>query len=308
MSETTPGGAGNHLHDALLGGRAGDERAFLRAPNGEAWSYERTLAHARRIAQALIARGVRPGERVLAQVEKSPDALCVYLASIYAGAVYVPINPAYTDPELAFFVTDAEPAVVVAAPERREGADEAAAKVGAQVMTLAPGGRGDLLAAASAASDRCAAPPRGPDDLAAILYTSGTTGRSKGAMLTHDNLVSNARTLADAWRFTGEDVLLHALPIFHTHGLFVATNVVLSVGAAMIVLPKFDADTVFAQLPAATTMMGVPTFYTRLCADPRLTAKAAGHMRLFVSGSAPLLADTFADFERRTGHAILERY
>ena len=296
--------ARNHLYDGLLRARVDDARPFLRLPDGQVWSYAETLAHARQLARVLAEQGVRPGDRVLVQVKKCPHALCIYLASIYLGAVYLPLNTAYTRNELEFFATDAEPALIIVDPSQRD----AATTIGAKVMTLDAAGGGDLAAAAEAEPDDFEPVSRAPDDLAAILYTSGTTGRSKGAMLTHDNLLSNALTLTEAWRFTADDVLIHALPIFHTHGLFVATNIILAAAASMIFLPKFDANTIFENLPEATSLMGVPTFYTRLCDDPRLTADAVAHMRLFVSGSAPLLAETFAAFEARTGKWILERY
>ena len=296
--------ARNHLYDGLLRARVDDARPFLRLPDGQVWSYAQTLAHARQLARVLAGQGVRPGDRVLVQVEKCPHALCLYLASIYLGAVYLPLNTAYTRSEMEFFATDAEPALIIVDPSQRD----AAARIGAKVMTLNAAGGGDLTAAAEAEPDDFEPAPRAPDDLAAILYTSGTTGRPKGAMLTHNNLLSNALTLTEAWRFTADDVLIHALPIFHTHGLFVATNIILAAAASMTFLPKFDADAIFESLPEATSLMGVPTFYTRLCDDPRLTADAVAHMRLFVSGSAPLLAETFAKFEARTGMRILERY
>ncbi len=210
--------------------------------------------------------------------------------------------------ELAYFIGDAEPSLIVCDPAKRSGIEQLAAKIGASVETLDAGGQGTLAEAAAAAPERFETVPRAGDDLAAILYTSGTTGRSKGAMLTHDNLVSNALTLKDAWRFSADDVLIHALPIYHTHGLFVASNVTLFSGASMIFLPKFDADEILALMPRATALMGVPTFYVRLLQHPGLTREATSGMRLFVSGSAPLLAETHRDWSTRTGHAILERY
>jgi malonyl-CoA/methylmalonyl-CoA synthetase len=232
----------------------------------------------------------------------------LYLATIRAGGVFLPLNTAYTLAELGYFIADAEPRVVVCDPAKREGIETIAAPIGARVVTLDARGQGSLMEAAEAQAPDFATVPRQGDDLAAILYTSGTTGRSKGAMLTQDNLVSNALTLRDHWRFTADDVLVHALPIYHTHGLFVATNCVLFSGARMIFLPRFDPDAVMAALPRATSLMGVPTFYTRLLQDPRLTREATAHMRLFVSGSAPLLAETHREWQAKTGHAILERY
>jgi malonyl-CoA/methylmalonyl-CoA synthetase len=264
-----------------------------------------------RFANALKSRGVTPGDRVAVQVEKSPEALFLYLACLRIGAAYLPLNPAYTEAEVVYFLRDAEAKVFVcrgnALGDCACGAvrDPAGVPVG---FSLGADTEGTLTALAAEQPDEFDDAPLGPEDLAAILYTSGTTGRSKGAMLTHGNLASNARTLVEAWRFTSSDVLLHALPIFHTHGLFVATNVVLMAGASMILLPRFDADEIFRALPRSTVMMGVPTFYVRLLDDARLTKEAAAHMRLFISGSAPLLPETFRGFEERTGRAILERY
>jgi malonyl-CoA/methylmalonyl-CoA synthetase len=250
---------------------------------------------------------VKPGDRVAVQVEKSIEAVVLYLAAVRAGAVYLPLNTAYTLAELEYFVGDAEPKLVVCDPGKREGITPIAAKVGGTVETLDARGQGTLTDAADDAPEAFKTVQRAGDDLAAILYTSGTTGRSKGAMLTHDNLVSNALTLKDVWRFTRDDVLIHALPIYHTHGLFVASNVVLFSGASMIFLPKFDADQVVALMGRATALMGVPTFYVRLLQHPELT-EAASAMRLFVSGSAPLLAETHRAWQAHTGHDILERY
>jgi malonyl-CoA/methylmalonyl-CoA synthetase len=261
------------------------------------------------MAGALAALGVVPGDRVAAQIEKSPEGLMLYLGAIRAGAVFLPLNTAYTTAELDYFLRDAEPRVVVCDPARREAIAAIAGDSGvAAVETLGADGRGSLYDKMVAAPDTFAPAPRGADDLAAILYTSGTTGRSKGAMLSHDNLVSNARTLVETWRFTSADTLLHALPIYHTHGLFVATNVVLFSGASMIFMPKFDAGAMIADMPGASVMMGVPTFYTRLLDRQDFTAETADAMRLFISGSAPLLAETHRDWFARAGHAILERY
>ncbi len=255
-------------------------------------------------ANLLHALGVKPGDRIAAQITKTPQALALYGASVALGAVFLPLNPAYTDAEVAYFLNDATPKILVCDGARKDGLANCT-PADCRVLTLNADGSGSL---SHAASDAYTAVPRGPDDLAALLYTSGTTGRSKGAMLTQDNLLSNAQTLADLWQFTARDTLLHALPIFHTHGLFVATNTALLTGAQMIFLPTFHPDTVLAHLPRATTMMGVPTFYTRLLEDPRFTQAAAAHMRLFISGSAPLLADTHRAFAARTGQKILERY
>ena len=275
---------------------------------GERIAYGDLIGRTGRMANALVALGVAPGDRVAVQVEKSVEAIILYLATLRAGAVFLPLNTGYTPAEMGYFLTDAAPAVFVCDPEREPALRPVAEGAGAAVVTLDAAGRGSLTDAAALAGEDFATRPRADDDLAALLYTSGTTGRSKGAMLSHGNLVSNTLALIDAWRFTARDVLIHALPIFHTHGLFVATNVTLFSGASMIFLPKFDPDRILALMPRASVLMGVPTFYTRLLQDDRLTAETTGAMRLFVSGSAPLLAETHRDWRARTGHAILERY
>ena len=261
-----------------------------------------------RMANALAALGVAPGDRVAAQVEKSPEAIVLYLATVRAGAVFLPLNTAYTPAEMEYFIADAQPAVLVCDPARVDALADAAGRAGTRIVTLDAGGQGSLADAAAAAPADFAIVPREAGDLAALLYTSGTTGRSKGAMLTHGNLVSNAAALRAAWHYTAKDVLIHALPIFHTHGLFVACNVTLFSGAAMILLPRFDPDRILALMDRATVLMGVPTFYVRLLQDDRLDRGRAAPMRLFISGSAPLLADTHRAWQDRTGHAILERY
>ena len=273
----------NMLYDALFAGLAGRGTPLLRLADGSVLSgagFHLLLAQA---AGALRAAGVVKGDRVAAQVEKSPQALALYGATVALGAVFLPLNTAYVAAEVDYFLTDATPRLFVSA-------------MGRPLETLF-GGPADLTVA-----------PCGPQDLAAILYTSGTTGRAKGAMLTQGNLLSNAQVLVDLWRFTARDVLLHALPIFHTHGLFVASNVALLSGGQMIFLSGFDLDQVLRLLPQATALMGVPTFYTRLLGDKRFDRALAAHMRLFVSGSAPLLAETHRTFQARTGQRILERY
>ncbi len=281
---------------------------FLRTPSGFSWTYSEMLAHSGRYARALQELGLQPGDRLVAQVEKSPQALILYLATIRCGGIFLPLNPAYTDSEVAYFLTDAGPKVFLCDPARREGLSTIAANAGIEaVETLGQDGEGSFSARLRATADFEDA-SRGPDDCAAILYTSGTTGPSKGAMLTHDNLVSNAQTLVSYWRFSRRDVLLHALPIFHTHGLFVAVNTVLFSASQMIFLPKFDPAECLGLMPQATVLMGVPTFYTRLLRQDKLSPETTSHMRLFISGSAPLLAETHRAFFERTGHKILERY
>jgi malonyl-CoA/methylmalonyl-CoA synthetase len=283
------------------------DKAFLIPPRRQPISFREAFAAAARFAHVLAAHGVKPGDRVAVQVEKSPEALFLYLACLQAGAVYLPLNTGYTTSELSYFVADAEPRLFVCSEKKREKI--AAALPSLPLLTLGDDGlSGSLVTEASTAPADFDDAAVSMQDLAAILYTSGTTGRSKGAMLTHGNLCSNAESLQKVWRYTGNDVLLHALPIFHTHGLFVATNISLISGAGMILLPKFDLDAIFQALPDATVMMGVPTFYTRLLQDRRLTADATRHMRLFISGSAPLLTDTHQEWRERTGHVILERY
>jgi len=301
---------------ACLAGRFPDDpasRPFAILPDGRSYSYADLDAASARFANALISLGVRPGDRVAVQAEKSVEALMLYLGTLRAGGVFLPLNTAYTGAELGYFLGDAEPRVFVCDPERAEALAPVAAEAGAALETMGgyrPGELpdGSLVAKMQAAAGEFTTLDREPDDLAAILYTSGTTGRSKGAMLSHGNLWSNAVTLCDYWRFTPDDVLLHALPIFHTHGLFTSSNTVLVAGGSMIFLPKFDAGTVLEWLPKASTMMGVPTFYVRLLDQPGFTRDLVGHIRLFTCGSAPLLAETHVRFEERTGHRILERY
>ncbi|MDR3462271.1 MAG: malonyl-CoA synthase, partial [Beijerinckiaceae bacterium] len=300
----------NTFFDSVQERATSPDAVFLRPPRAasaaKVWTYADMAAESARMARALVALGVAPGDRVAAQIEKSPEGLMLYLGTLRAGAVFLPLNTAYTAAELDYFIGDAEPKVVVCDPAHVTAI--AAIARGAAVETLDAAGRGTLFDLAAKQAGTFEDVPRGADDLAAILYTSGTTGRSKGAMLSHGNLVSNAKTLVETWRFTSADRLLHALPIYHTHGLFVATNVVLFSGASLIFLPKFDAAEVIAELEDATVMMGVPTFYTRLLDRPDFTAEVAENVRLFISGSAPLLAETHRDWFARAGHAILERY
>ncbi len=298
----------NPLYDHLFGRHAGSDAPFLHFADGSSLGYAGFLGMAAQFAHALTAEGLVPGDRVAVQVEKSPQALALYAACAQAGLVFLPLNTAYTIGELSYFIEDSGARMVVCDPAGKEGLAPLAARLGVGLHTLDAAGGGSLTDRAGAMDGVFPTAPRGADDLAAFLYTSGTTGRSKGAMLTQGNLLSNAETLVEYWRFTDADVLLHALPIFHTHGLFVATNVTLATGGSMIFLPKFDLDTALAVMPRATTMMGVPTFYTRLLDDARFTGDIARHMRLFISGSAPLLAETHTRFEARTGHRILERY
>lgn len=302
-----------NLYSLLLpSDRPDDARAALQTETGATWSYGDLRRTAGRIARLLHDSGVGRGDRVAVQVEKSPEALCLYLAVLQLGAVYLPLNTAYTLTELRYFLGDAEPAVFVGSP-RAAGEVEALVPsagppVTGPVLTLAPDGDGSLMAACRDLTPWDAVAGMAADDVAAILYTSGTTGRPKGAMITHGNLGYTARILTRLWGVTEGDVLLHGLPVFHAHGLFIAANTALFARASMLFLPKFSVDRVVALLPRATLFMGVPTLYTRLLADPRLTPALCRTMRLFTCGSAPLSAETFARFQERTGHRILERY
>ncbi len=270
-----------NLYDVLAAGFRPDAPCFIE--KARTLTYRDVAAGAGRIATLLRAKGVEPDDRVLVQAPKSADCAMLYLATLKIGAVFAPLNTAYTEAELAYFQQDCEPKLFV----------RDAVALAREAAALAP-----LEESA----------PRADADLASIIYTSGTTGRSKGAMLSHGNLAENARALHRAWGFSEHDVLLHALPIFHVHGLFVAMHCAFLSGAPMLWLDKFDDDAVLAALPRASVMMGVPTFYTRLLANPAFTRAASQHMRLFISGSAPLLPSTFAEFETRTGQRILERY
>ena len=287
---------------------AGDAPALSPAGGGAKLSYRGLAEGAGRYANALLALGVKPGDRVTVQVEKSAANVLLYLGTLKAGAVYQPLNTAYSPSELDYFITDAKPAVIVSDPALVAAARDIAGRRGGTVASLDADGGGELAEMAAAMSPDHETIPRAGDDLAGLLYTSGTTGRSKGAMITHRNLVSNTTTLHEVWRFVSGDVLLHALPIFHVHGLYVALGTAFLNRSEIVWHQKFDVSAVMRDLPRATVMMGVPTFYTRLVMREDLTPQLCAHMRLFVSGSAPLLADTHKDFEARTGHRILERY
>lgn len=284
-------------------------RTFIEMGDGRQITYADLEAATSRYAAALDRLGVRRGERVAFQVEKSTEALMLYLGCVRAGCVALPMNPAYRAGEVGHMLGDAEPALLVLDPARAAEMAEPARRAGVRaILDLDAEGAGSMADAAAAEAPDREPEALGPSDLAAMLYTSGTTGRPKGAPLSHGNLASNALVLAEAWGFTGTDVLLHALPIFHVHGLFVACHCALMSGGSMLWLPRFDAGRVMDLLPRATVMMGVPTFYTRLLDQPAFGRGQAGHVRLFVSGSAPLLAETHREFERRTGQRILERY
>ena len=298
----------NHLFDALFAPLAGRQTALMLLQDGTSISGQTFLAMIARAAHALRTEGVTAGDRIAVQIAKSPEALAIYGASLALGAVFLPLNTAYTAAEVGYFLGNATPRIFLCDPAHQGKLAGVADQHGARLLTLDGAGMGTLADRMLIMPDHIEPVSRGPDDLAAILYTSGTTGRSKGAMLSHGNLLSNAAVLTDLWQFTQDDVLLHALPIFHTHGLFVASNICLLSGGAMVFLPSFDAETVLRMVPLATAMMGVPTFYTRLLDEPGFTRDLTRHMRVFISGSAPLLAETHLCFESRTGHRILERY
>lgn len=295
----------NTLYDALFAPHADNPNPFLMLPDGTDISYADFVQMAAQYAAALSNAGVSCGDRVIVQAEKSARALAIYAGCVQAGIIYVPINTAYTTAEVSYFLDNSGAVAMLCDPAKLDALQDI--ETDAQFFTQTPDGGGDIdtLAAQETQFQTIA---RGPDDLGAFLYTSGTTGRSKGAMLSHNNLLSNALTLRDILQFTDQDRLLHALPIFHTHGLFVATNICLLAGSAMILLPKFDVDAMIANMPRATSIMGVPTFFTRLLEDARFDRDSTAHMRLFVSGSAPMLYQTHIEFRERTGHQVLERY
>jgi malonyl-CoA/methylmalonyl-CoA synthetase len=298
----------SYLFDLIARKISDPDKTFIETDAGQTLSCRQMLSASARYANALVAAGVAPGDRVAVQMEKSPAVIFIYLACLRAGAVFLPLNTAYTPHEVGYFLSDAKPRILVCDPDKAGAHAPCADQTGALILSHGAGMDGALFNRAAASPDKFANVERAKHDLAAILYTSGTTGRSKGAMLTHDNLASNALTLVDFWRFTADDVLIHALPVYHTHGLFVATNTVLLANARMVFLPKFSGPQVLAAMKRGTVLMGVPTFYTRLLEEPRLSREACANMRLFISGSAPLLAETHRAFEQKTGHLILERY
>jgi malonyl-CoA/methylmalonyl-CoA synthetase len=287
---------------------AGDAAAFETA-DGTITTYAQVIDEVGRAAAALKSLGVKPGDRVMAQVDKSLANVFLYLGTLKIGAAFNPLNSAYTPAELEYFIGDAQPAVIVASPKRiAEIAPAAAAGKVRSLMTMGSDGGGSFMELAARQEPLRTTAQRAPDDLASLIYTSGTTGRSKGAMITHRNIESNAVTLHAYWGFRPGDVLLHALPIFHVHGLFVALHTALLNGSRILWLPKFDLDEVMRLLPRATVIMGVPTFYTRLLGSKAFSKRQCRKLRLAISGSAPLLAETHEQFTRRTGHRILERY
>lgn len=298
----------NHLYDSLFAPHADNQAVFLKRDEAPDLSYAEFVRKTAQMAQVLVSHGVEPGDRIVVQAPKTVEMVMLYAATIQAGAVFLPLNSAYKQDEVAYFVGDATPRLIVCDGGKAEDLSGIAADAGAILLTLNADGSGSLTEDLDQYPDTFETAKRAPDDLAALLYTSGTTGRSKGAMLTHDNLLSNTVALTDLWKITERDVLIHALPIFHTHGLFVALNTSLLAGATVHFMPAFNLDTIVGAIPSSTLMMGVPTFYTRLLGDDRLTKDLTADMRLFISGSAPLLAETHVEFTARTGHRILERY
>ncbi len=298
----------NHLYDGLLSHHEANSDILVEQAARKVISYADFARLASKMANLLLRSGLRPNDRVAVQAEKSPEVLALYIATIQAGGVFLPLNPAFTIAESSFFIQDANPRIFVCDPKAYDQVCALTASCNATVMTLDAGGRGSLMRRLD--ENDCVFKPviREAHDLAALMYTSGTTGRPKGAMVTHDNLLSNALALVDCWRICPSDILIHALPIFHTHGLFVAVNTILIAGAKILFLPKFDTEAIIYNCSAATMLMGVPTFYTRLLAHPDLNYRRMANMRLFISGSAPLRPETLAAFATRTGHIILERY
>jgi len=302
--------ANDNLFSALRAAFPSDLEAIaIETDNGLNYSWRDLERATAMMANLLKSLALPEGSRVAVQVEKSVEAVMLYLATLRAGYVFLPLNTAYQSAEIEYFIGNAEPAVVVCSPKNFGWVSQLAFKAGTKhVFTLDDNRTGTLLERAAHCADRHTPVPREADDLAAILYTSGTTGRSKGAMLTHGNLLSNARVLQSYWGWKNGDVLIHALPIFHVHGLFVALHGALLNGSKIIWMAKFDPKKVIEKLPEATVFMGVPTLYVRMLAEPTLTREAVRNMRLFIAGSAPLLLETFQAWQQRTGHTILERY
>tara|TARA_B100000686_G_scaffold354972_1_gene468597 strand:+ start:1075 stop:2598 length:1524 start_codon:yes stop_codon:yes gene_type:complete len=285
------------------------DEELLCTGDGQSYSYSDIERKSAQVANFLSELGTSPGDRITVQVEKSPWSLCVYLACLRAGFVFHPLNMAYTESELQYFLDNAEPSVIICDPKHKETIKNIAGLSLAQkVFTLDGTGGGDFIEYVNTAADAFTAVKRGMNDLAALLYSSGTTGVPKGIMLTHKNLLRNTEALVEAWGFSSNDRLLHALPIFHVHGLFVAIGCVLLSGASMRWLNNYNAEEVLRFLPESTVMMGVPTYYTRLLATNKIDTEITRNVRVFISGSAPLLEETFLEFEKRTGHRILERY
>ena len=297
----------NVLYDGVFSPNANSPKTFIITPTAEI-SYREFTSLTNQLANLLVKKGVNPGDRVAVQADKSVTYLALYAAAIKAGCVFLPLNTAYTTHELNYFINDAEPRLVVTEDKSINAIASSAKAINSEIMSLNGDETGTLVDAAKNESLDFQIVTRTSEDLAAILYTSGTTGRSKGAILCHRNLLSNAKVISQAWQFTADDILLHMLPIYHTHGLFVAINLLAMVGGSIIFLPKFNTDDAISWMPKATSMMGIPTFYTRLLDCLDFTQELTDHMRLFISGSAPMLTETHILFEKRTGKKILERY
>ena len=298
----------NPLYDNLFGVHLKNDAPFLYLLDGQIITYRKFLVKSAKIANTLTEMGLKPGDCVAIQVEKSPEMLNIYAACAQAGLVFLPLNPSYTVDELKYFIENSEARLIICDQKNKKDLKIIAENLNIFIETLNNNSTGSIIDKTNSVPEYFKTVARSKTDLAALLYTSGTTGKSKGAMLTQANLLSNGNVLMSEWQFSKNDVLLHALPLFHTHGLFVATNVILAAGGSIMFLPKFNLDEIIKQLPKCSAMMGVPTFYTRLLADHRFNKKLVEHMRLFVSGSAPLLSETHIQFEKITGHRILERY
>ncbi len=303
-----PKQAVNLLYDDLFRPHRVNLNPLLKLKNNRQISHAEFIHLAGQIANVIKSSGLNKGDRVLVKASKSPETLAIYAACIQTGTILVPLNTAYTVSETKYFIADAEPGLIICDPSALKEISDITADSATEVLTLSANRSGTLVDAIQNSNTSHQVENCETHDLAALLYTSGTTGKPKGAMLTHGNLLSNAQSLIEAWQFTEKDTLLHALPIFHIHGLFVACNVSFLSGCSMIFLPSFNLDSIIDSLPHATTMMGVPTFYTRLLNDQRFNNDLVKHMRLFVSGSAPMLKETHRVFEKRTGQRILERY
>jgi len=298
----------NPLYDNLIAKHTRNDACFLNQAKKPTLSFRQFSERTSQVANLLRRHGLKPGDRVAVQAAKTIEMVILYAATIQAGGVFLSLNTDYKKNEISYFINDASPTIFVCEPQKLKDLKNITDQAGSKVLTLDKDGHGSLRSQADLLSKTFKTIDRRPDDLVALLYTSGTTGRAKGTMLTQNNLLSNAKTLKKLWQVTKSDVLIHALPIFHTHGLFVALNIAMLAGARVNFIPKFDIDEIIEKLPASTLLMGVPTFYTRLLADYRLRRKLTKNMRLFISGSAPLLSETHEEFKKRTGHNILERY
>jgi malonyl-CoA/methylmalonyl-CoA synthetase len=298
----------NPLYDNLIGKHATNEACFLRQPGRPTVSFRQFSERTGQVANLLLKHGLKPGDRVAVQASKTIEMVILYGATIQAGGVFLPLNTDYQEEEISYFINDACPKIFVCDSQKLRDLNSITNQVDSKILTLDQDGQGSLHSQANLLSKKFTTVDRKPNDLVALLYTSGTTGRSKGAMLTQNNLLSNAIALKNLWKVNEEDTLIHALPIFHTHGLFVALNTALLAGSQVNFITKFKIDEIIQAMNSSTLLMGVPTFYTRLLEEGQLTNKQAQNMRLFISGSAPLLAETHKEFNDRTGHKILERY